>query len=110
MRQSKHPLVDRDLIGIVEHIVEITQGDFNAAARRLDEIDDLLCDIASNPTSGMRLAGPLDGWLVRHGGRGHRLTIVFRADVKHDVLQIALVAFGGQDWVSLGAARKDADF
>jgi plasmid stabilization system protein ParE len=110
MRQSKHPLVDRDLIGIVEHIVETTQGDFDAAARRLDEIDDLLRDIAANPTSGMRLAMPLAGWLVRHGGRGHRLTIVFRADFERDVVQIALVAFGGQDWMSLGMARKEADF
>lgn len=41
MRQSRHPLVERDLIGTVEHIVEVTQGDFNAAARPLDEIDDL---------------------------------------------------------------------
>lgn len=110
MRQSKHPLVERDLIGIVDHIVEVTQGDFNAAARRLDEIDDLIRDIAANPMSGMRLTGPLDGWLVRHGGRGHRLTIVFRADVERDLLQIALVAFGGQDWVSLGAERKGAEF
>ncbi len=110
MRQSKHPLVDRDLIGIVEHIVEVTQGDFDAAERRLEEIDDLLVDIAANPTSGMRLTGSLDGWLVRHGGRGHRLTIVFRADVQRDVLQIALVAFGGQDWVSLGAERKGGEF
>jgi plasmid stabilization system protein ParE len=110
MRQSKHPLVERDLIGIVDHIVEVTQGDFNAAARRLDEIDDLIRDIAANPMSGMRLTGPLDGWLVRHGGRGHRLTIVFRADVQRDLLQIALVAFGGQDWVSLGAERNGAEF
>ncbi len=110
MRQSKHPLVERDLIGIVEHIVETTQGDFDAAARRLDEVDDLIRDIAANPASGMRLAGPLEGWLVRHGGRGHRLTIVFRADLQRDVLQIALVAFGGQDWVSLGAERKGSEF
>lgn len=110
MRQSKHPLVERDLVGIVDHIVEVTRGDFDAAARRLDEIDELLRDIAANPMSGMRLAGPLDGWLVRHGGRGHRLTIVFRADVERDVLQIALVAFGGQDWVSLGTERKGAGF
>lgn len=110
MRQSKHPLVERDLIGIVEHIVEVTQGDFEAAERRLVEIDDLILDIAANPTSGMRLAGPLDGWLVRHGGRGHRLTIVFRADVQRDVLQIALVAFGGQDWVSIGEGRKNVEF
>lgn len=110
MRQCKHPLVERDLVGIVDHIVEVTQGDFDAAARRLDEIDDLIRDIAANPMSGMRLTGPLDGWLVRHGGRGHRLTIVFRADVDRDGLQIALVAFGGQDWVSLGAERKGAEF
>ncbi len=97
MRQSKHPLVERDLIGIVDHIVEVTLGDFDAAARRLDEIDDLIRGIAANPTSGMRLAASLDGWLVRHGGRGHHLTIVFRADFQRDVLQIALVAFGGQD-------------
>jgi plasmid stabilization system protein ParE len=96
MCQSKHPLVERDLVGIVEHIVEVTQGDFDAAARRLDEVDALIRDIAANPTSGMRLTGPLDGWLVRHGGRSHRLTIVFRADLARDVLQIALVAFGGQ--------------
>ena len=110
MRQSKHPLVERDLIGIVEHIVDVTQGDFDAAGRRLDEIDALIRDIAANPTSGMRLTGPLGGWLVRHGGRGHRLTIVFRADLERDVLQIALVAFGGQDWVSLGTERHGAEF
>lgn len=110
MRQSKHPLVERDLIGIVEHIVEVSQGDFDAAARRLDEIDELIREIAANPLSGMRLAGTLDGWLVRHGGRGHRLTIVFRADVARNVLQVALVAFGGRDWVSLGAERKGAEY
>ena len=110
MHQSKHPLVERDLVGIVEHIIDVTQGDFDAAARRLDEIDALIRDIAANPTSGMRLSGPLDGWLVRHGGRGHRLTIVFRADLARDVLQIALVAFGGQDWVSLGTERQGAEF
>lgn len=53
MRQSKHPLVERDLVGIVDHIVEVTQGDFDAAARRLDEIDALVRDIAGNPMSGM---------------------------------------------------------
>ena len=109
MRQSKHPLVERDLVGIVEHIFDVTQGDFDAALRRLDEIDALIQDIAANPTSGMRLTAPLDGWLVRHGGRGHRLTIVFRADLEREVLQIALVAFGGQDWVSLGTERQGTE-
>ena len=110
MRQSKHPLVERDLVGIVEHILDVTQGDFDAASRRLDEIDALIRDIAANPMSGMRLTGALDGWLARHGGRGHRLTIAFRADLERDVLQIALVAFGGQDWVSLGTERQGAEF
>lgn len=106
MRQVRHPLVARDLIGIVEHIVATTEGDFKAAFRRLDEIDALLCDIAANQTSGTRLAAPLEDWLVRHGGRGRRLTVVFRADLDHDILHVAFVTFGGQDWVSLGAQRQ----
>jgi plasmid stabilization system protein ParE len=104
MRLIRHPLVNRDLAALVDHIVETTQGDFAAASRRLDEVDNLLAEIAANPLSGMRLAPPLDGWLVRHGGRGHRITIVFRAE--SDILYIALVAFGGQDWMSGGAARR----
>ena len=62
---------------MVDHIVDVTGGDFDAAGRRLDEVDDLIADISANPMSGVRLAPPLDGWLVRHGGRGHRLTVVF---------------------------------
>ena len=88
----------------------MTQGDFDAALRRLDEIDALLRDIAANPTSGVRLSGALDGWLARHSGRGNRLTIIFRPDIRRDVIQAALVAFGGQDWMTVGAERKDADF
>jgi plasmid stabilization system protein ParE len=106
MRVIRHPLVQHDLAALVDHIVETTQGDFAAAARRLDEIDALLAEITANPLSGMRLSKPLDGWLVRHGGRGHRITIVFRADIDGDVLYVALVAFGGQDWVAEGNARK----
>jgi len=106
MRLTRHPLVNRDLAALVDHIVETTQGDFAAASRRLDEIDNLLTEISANPLSGMRLAPPLDGWLVRHGGRGHRITIVFRADQQQDVLYVALVAFGGQDWFIEGASRK----
>jgi len=104
MRLIRHPLVNRDLAAFVDHILETTQGDFAAASRRLDEVDNLLAEIAANPISGMRLAPPLEGWLVRHGGRGHRITIVFRAE--SDILYIALVAFGGQDWMSGGAARR----
>lgn len=106
MRLIRHPWVRRDLIALVDHIVEITQGDYAAATRRLDEVDALLADILSNPQSGMRLTEPLNGWLVRHGGRGHRITIVFRADLQRNVLYVALVAFSGQDWMSEGAIRK----
>jgi len=103
MRQIRHPHVRRDLFGIVE----TTGGNIQAASRRLDEVDTLLEDIASNPLSGVRLSQPLGGWLVRHSGRGHRVTIVFKADPRREVPYIALVAFGGQDWMSEGAARRD---
>lgn len=106
MRFIRHPFFERDLIGIVDHIVEVTQGDMAAAHRRLDEIDALLKAIGENPTSGMRLAGRLDGWLVRHGGSGHRLTIVFEPDVEAGQIYLALVAFGGRDWMRLASARQ----
>jgi hypothetical protein len=106
MRVVRHPLVDQDLVALVDHIVEVTGGDFAAAAKRLDEVEDLIADISTKPLSGLRLAPPLDGWLVRHGGRGHRLTVVFRADLAQDCLFVALVAFGGQDWMTEGETRK----
>jgi len=106
MRIVRHPLVDQDLAALVDHIVEMTGGDFDAAGRRLDEVDDLIDDISANPMSGVRLAPPLDGWLVRHGGRGHRLTVVFRADLNKNCVFVALVAFGGQDWMTEGETRK----
>lgn len=106
MRIVRHPLVDQDLAALVDHIVEVTGGDFDAAGRRLDEIDDLIADISANPMSGVRLAPPLDGWLVRHGGRGHRLTVVFRADLNRNCVFVALVAFSGQDWMTEGETRK----
>lgn len=106
MRIVRHPLVDQDLAALVDHIVEVTGGDFDAASRRLDEVDYLIADISANPMSGVRLAPPLDGWLVRHGGRGHRLTIVFRTDLNKNCTLVALVAFGGQDWLTEGETRK----
>ena len=106
MHLVRHPLVDQDLAALVDHIVEVTGGDFDAAGRRLDEVDELIADISANPLSGVRLAPPLDGWLVRHGGRGHRLTVVFRADLVQDRLSVALVAFGGRDWMTEGKTRK----
>lgn len=108
MRIVRHPLVARDLIALVDHIVEVTDGDFAAAARCLEEVDELVAAIAANPLSGMRLGPPLDGWLVRHGGRRHRLTVVFRTDVERDTIHVALVAFGGQDWIASGASRRSS--
>ena len=32
MRVVRHPLVDRDLVALVDHIDEVTNGDFAAAA------------------------------------------------------------------------------
>ena len=105
MRFVRHPFFERDLIGIVDHIVEVTQGDTGAALRRLDEVGALLRSIAENPTSGTRLEGRLEGWLVRHGGSGHRLTIVFRPDVEVGQIYLALAAFGGRDWMKLASNR-----
>lgn len=106
MRIVRHPLVDQDLATLVDHIVDVTGGDFDAAGRGLDEVDDLIADISANPISGVRLALLLDGWLVRHGGRNHRLTVVFRANLTKNYDFVALVAFGGQDWMTEGETRK----
>jgi hypothetical protein len=57
-------MVKHDLLELVDNINETTQGDFAAAARRLDEID---------------------------------------------ALNIALVDFGGQDWIAEGETRKTFD-
>jgi len=107
IRQVRHPLVRQDIIGIFEHVLEATRGDLDAAERRLDEIDALLADIAANPVSGVRLEGRLAGWLVRHGGRRHRITIVFRPDPRQELVHIALVAFGGRDWMAAAVGRRD---
>jgi len=109
MHLVRHLLVDQDLAALVDHIVEVTDGDFDAAGRRLDEVDELIADISASPLPGVRLAPPLDRWLVRHGGCGHRLTVVFRADLAQDRLFVVLVAFGGGDWMTEGKTRKSFD-
>jgi hypothetical protein len=43
---------------------------------------------------------------VRHGGAGHRLTIVFKPDLDTGIVYLALVAFGGRDWMTLASARQ----
>ena len=47
MHLVRHPLVDQDLAALVDHIVEVTGGDFDAAGRRLDEVDELIADISA---------------------------------------------------------------
>lgn len=106
MRQVPHPLVQRDVDGIYDHVLRTTRMDFGAADRRLAEIGALLDDIARNPASGVRLSGPLAGWLVRHGGRDRRVTVVFRADPRVASLYIALIAFGGRNWLSEAEERS----
>jgi hypothetical protein len=106
MRQIHHPHVRRDVMGILDHILETTQGDLAAAERRLDEIDALLEAIADDPASGVRLDGKLAGWLARHGGRGRMITVVFRADVEAQLIHIALIAFGGRNWLDAAVDRR----
>ena len=106
MRIVWHPFVERDLIGIVDHIVSVTEGDYVAAHRRLDEVDALLGLVLANPTSGVRLRGELDSWLVRHGGAGQRLTVVFKPDPENDCIYLAMVAFGGRDWMRAAVGRR----
>lgn len=105
MRQIRHPLVRSDVVGIFDHVLKTTHGDLAAAERRLDEIDALLQTITDNPTSGIRLDGALTGWLVRYGGCGRSITTVFRPDVDSQCLFIALVGFGGRDWLQEAVGR-----
>ena len=93
-------------MGIFDHVLETTQGDLAAAERRLDEIDDLLRAIADNPASGVRLDGALAGWLARHGGRGRMITVVFRADLEARLIHVALIAFGGRNWLDAATGRR----
>ena len=95
---ERHPLVRRDLRELARHVAEVS-GDPRAAERRLDQVDEMLTDILRTPNSGAILGGDLSGWRVRHGGAGRKITIVFRLEEAGDSLQIALVAFGGQNWM-----------
>ena len=107
MRQIRHPLVRRDVAGIFDHVLKTTHGDLAAAERRLDEIDDRLKAIADNPASGVRLAGQLAGWLARHGGHRQMITVVFRADLEARLIYIAMIAFGGRNWLEAAADRRN---
>lgn len=107
IRIERHPLVRRDLRELARHVAEVS-GDLRAAARRLDQVDAFLTDILENPNLGSILSAELSGWRVRHGGAGRRITIVFRFTEDGGCLQIALVAFGGQDWMGAAPERSVA--
>ncbi len=107
IRIERHPLVSRDLRELARHVAEVS-GDPRAAEHRLDQVDALLADILLNPKSGTSLSAGLAGWRVRHGGTGRKITIVFRLTDPGDRLQIALVAFSGQNWLGTVPDRSGA--
>lgn len=107
IRIERHPLVQHDLRELARHIADVS-GDLRAAKHRLDQVEELLTDILRNPSAGSLLSPELPGWRVRHGGAGRRITIVFRFTETGDCLQIALVAFGGQNWMDVAPDRSGA--
>jgi plasmid stabilization system protein ParE len=107
IRIERHPLVQRDLRELARHVANVS-GDPRAAERRLDQVEALLIDILKNPNSGASLSAELPGWRVRHGGAGRKITIVFRLTEAESSLQIALVAFGGQNWLDTAPDRSEA--
>ena len=78
MQVISHLLFARDLIGLVDHIVDDTGGDFGAAGKRLDNADQLISNILASPFSGVSPLAPLNDRFVCHGGRGYRLTVCSR--------------------------------
>lgn len=106
MRIVPHPLLERDIVGIAEHVHAIS-GDAMAARRRIGEVRDLIAAVIEEPGLGTALDGAMSGWRVRHGGRGRRITVVFRHDPGQDALYVALVAFGGQNWKGKAVGRSD---
>lgn len=104
MQIVAHPSLERDLIDIATHIFTVTQ-DGSAARRRIIEARGLLRDVTKNPLFGAPLAEDLQGWRVRPGGRGRMWSVVYRLDADADRLDLALVAFAGQDWHSKAVER-----
>jgi plasmid stabilization system protein ParE len=60
-----HPLLERDIIGMAEHVFDVT-GDAEAARRRLAEARELIGDIMREPALGSRLVEQAEGWRIRH--------------------------------------------
>ena len=105
MKVVPHPLLERDIVGMAEHVFAVS-GDGAAARKRISETRELIQAIASEPGLGTTLDGRLTGWRVRHGGQGRRITVVFRHDTALDAIYVALVAFGGRDWEAYASRRS----
>ena len=106
MRIVPHPLLERDIIGMAEHVHAVS-GDGNAVRRRIVEARELLGGVQDNPNLGAPLAGKLAGWRVRHGGKHRQISVVYRHDTKTNRLYLALVAFGEQDWMGRVTGRRN---
>lgn len=105
MRIVPHPFLGRDIVGMAKHVFAIS-GDGAATRRRVSEVRDLIEAIVAEPGLGTALDGNLASWRVRHGGKGRRITVVFRYDLALDTLYLALVAFGGRNWETHAARRS----
>ncbi|WP_371832241.1 type II toxin-antitoxin system RelE/ParE family toxin [Paracoccus benzoatiresistens] len=104
MQVLAHPLLRRDIEGLAEHVHAVS-GSADAARRRLREVHDLIEQVIENPSLGTSVGEALPGWRVRHGGRGRRITLVFRHDAEADEIHLALVSFGGEDWANRSPGR-----
>lgn len=91
-----HPLFERDIIGMAEHVLAVS-GDGNAARRRVLEARALLACVQEDPDLGRPLDGDLSGWRIRHGGKHRQNSVVYRYDGAANRLYLALLSFDGQD-------------
>lgn len=67
VRIVPHPLLERDIVGIAEHVHAVS-GDAAAARRRVAEVRDLIAAFVEEPGLGAKPGGPPNGWCVWHGG------------------------------------------
>ncbi len=106
MQIVPHPLIERDIIAMAEHVYAVS-GDGNAARRRIAELRELLGRVQENPDLGAPLDGDLSGWRIRHGGKRRLVSVVYRHDAERDRLYLALISFGGQDWAARAPRRRE---
>ncbi len=92
---------------IGRYVAEVS-GNPSAGRRRVEEADALLIAIADGPLLGAPLAGALDGFRRRQGGRDGRLTAIYAVDEAAFTARVLLVAFGAADWTSRADERRGA--